>query len=226
MNHPRGGSSPREAAEISSFDRGVAGDRGSLGVMSRPSPEEPIHGSGVTPAENRPPKSGSGGAAALDRDRMARLYRHLSRRAGGDRELAEDATQEACLRAVRHWRKAVPRDPDAWLRVTGERLLANYFRRHRPESLEGISEAAEGRNTEPAGPERSVELEEALGRLRPAARALVEAHHFGGVSLRELAAREGLSERAVEGRLHRARKRLQRHLGPDALGDAAPPNAR
>lgn len=188
--------------------------------MTRSSPKDP---NGELSLPNG--REESAGTSLLGRERMARLYRHLSRRAGGDRELAEDATQEACLRAVHHWKKSVPRDPDAWLRVTGERLLANYFRRHRPESLDLESAAATG-SVEAAESGRSIEMQEALARLRPAARALVEAHHFGGVSLRELAEREGLSERAVEGRLHRARKRLQRHLGPDALGDAAPPNAR
>ena len=40
------------------------------------------------------------------------LYGYVSRRCGGQRELAEDVTQETWLRAVRDWRRnGVPDNP-------------------------------------------------------------------------------------------------------------------
>ena len=43
---------------------------------------------------------------------------------------------------------------------------------------------------------------------------LIEAFHIEGKSLREIAEETGLSERAVEGRLTRARAKLRRRLEP------------
>ena len=41
---------------------------------------------------------------------LPELYAFVARRARGDRELAEDVTQEAWLRAVRAWRATGPPD--------------------------------------------------------------------------------------------------------------------
>ena len=58
------------------------------------------------------------------------LYGYASRRCGGQRELAEDVTQEVWLRAVREWRtKGVPRVPLAWLTAVARNLILNHLRR-------------------------------------------------------------------------------------------------
>ena len=54
----------------------------------------------------------------------------------------------------------------------------------------------------------------ALGRLPRAQAELIAEHHLDGRSLAEMAATRGLGERAVEGRLRRARQALQRRLAP------------
>ena len=49
----------------------------------------------------------------------------------GDFELAEEAVQEAVLRAVQHWPAAGPPDnPVAWLVQTGRRHAIDRIRRH------------------------------------------------------------------------------------------------
>ncbi|MGW8267795.1 MAG: RNA polymerase sigma factor, partial [Longimicrobiales bacterium] len=53
-----------------------------------------------------------------------------------------------------------------------------------------------------------------LARLRPNQSRLMEAFHIEGRSVREIARDEGLSERAVEGRLRRARQKLRKQLEP------------
>ena len=46
------------------------------------------------------------------------LYAYVFRRAGGQRELAEDTVQEAFMRAVSHWQKnGMPKVPLAWLKT-------------------------------------------------------------------------------------------------------------
>ena len=57
------------------------------------------------------------------------LYAYASRRCGGDRQMAEDVTQEAWLRAVREWRRSgLPRVPLAWLIAVARNLILNQLR--------------------------------------------------------------------------------------------------
>ena len=74
---------------------------------------------------------------------VAELYGYASRRCGGQRELAEDVTQEAWLRALRDWSEhGVPDNPIGWLTTVARNLLFNYFRRREGVSLDLISPAA------------------------------------------------------------------------------------
>jgi DNA-directed RNA polymerase specialized sigma24 family protein len=60
-----------------------------------------------------------------------------------------------------------------------------------------------------------------MARLRRSHADLLEAFYFDEKSVRQIATERSMSERAVEGRLRRARavlkKKLQRVLGPDAM---------
>lgn len=143
------------------------------------------------------------------------LYDFIARQCHGDRELAEDITQEAWLRAVGSWRvDGMPDRPAAWLARVARRLLSNY-RRHThverigdddPDQLaaddEGASESASRRSL----------LQRALDRLPRAQSALLEAFHFERRAVGDIASATGLSERAVEGRLRRARLSLRRSV--------------
>jgi RNA polymerase sigma-70 factor (ECF subfamily) len=151
------------------------------------------------------------------RDTIDVLYGYVSRRCGGDRALAEDVTQETWLRAVREWRrKGLPDRPIAWLTTVARNLLLNEFRRLVPVPLDAITpdeiiEAAdEGRASESA--EVAAVVNHALGRLPARQRKLLEAFHYERRSVAQIAAAFGLSERAVEGRLRRARQNLRRKV--------------
>ena len=148
---------------------------------------------------------------------VAPLYRRVSRRVGGDRELAEDVTQETWLRAVDAWkRKGAPRDPSAWLMTVAMNLLRTHFRR-RP--LESLGDASEEVPATPEGVqrERAARVQWGLAQLRTQQAHLLAAHHLDGESIAQLAQAHGLSERAVEGRLSRARAALRGLLGSDPL---------
>lgn len=145
------------------------------------------------------------------------LYEFVSRRCGGDRALSEDVTQETWLRAVQVWkRKGPPDKPLAWLRTVARNLLTDYYRRHRPVSLEALPPGWDGGGgeggSEPESPEAAALINWGLSRLRPAQADLLEAFHMEGLKVSEIAARRGLSARAVEGRLHRARRKLRQQL--------------
>jgi len=146
------------------------------------------------------------------------LYAYVSRRTGHDRPLTEDVVQETWLRALRDWRrKGLPREPAAWLTTVASNLLASHYRRRRLKvGLEAAELPADAAASAPT-PETAAMLHIALGKLRPKQAWLIEAFHFDGKALAEIASDLGISERAAEGRVRRAREALRA-----ALGAAAP----
>ncbi|HSA55734.1 MAG TPA: sigma-70 family RNA polymerase sigma factor [Gemmatimonadaceae bacterium] len=145
------------------------------------------------------------------------LYGFASRRCGGDRELAEDVTQETWLRAVREWRRSgIPDKPLAWLQVVARNLILNVLRRRGRVSLDDVTSAEliaaldEGRASESS--EVASLVNHALDRLPEKQARLLEAFHFERFKVSQLAQALGMSERAVEGRLRRARESLRREI--------------
>ena len=143
------------------------------------------------------------------------LYDFVARRCHGDRGLSEDITQETWLRAVDAWRHdGVPERPAAWL----ARVAANLISNHRRHALvERIDDAQDPDAFADGGPddgstERRGLLQRALDALPVAQKRLVEAFHFDRKTVAEIASSAGMSERAVEGRLRRARVRLRRQV--------------
>jgi RNA polymerase sigma-70 factor (ECF subfamily) len=154
---------------------------------------------------------------AVYRETIDALYGYVSRNCCGDRGLAEDVTQEAWLRAIREWRRSGPPErPLAWLITVARNILASYYRRKRPAPLDSVSAsdvlaaADSGRAVDSA--EVSAVVCHALARLPASEAALLEAFHFEDRRTAQIAQAFGLSERAVEGRLRRARERLRREL--------------
>ena len=153
---------------------------------------------------------------AIYRETIDPLYRYVSRNCGGDRTLAEDVTQEAWLRALKEWRKKGPPDqPIAWLTTVARNLLVSYYRRRRPAQLDVsagdlLAALEDGRAAESS--EMSAVVCHALARMPSAQAQLLEAFHFEDRRMSQIAAALGLSERAVEGRLRRARQTLRREL--------------
>jgi RNA polymerase sigma-70 factor (ECF subfamily) len=150
------------------------------------------------------------------------LYGFISRRCDGDRAMAEDVTQETWLRAVRAWPvQGVPDRPLAWLTTVSRNLLANHFRHRRPEPLDDdIVQSMAAEPTDAADRRRSL-VRRALARLPLPQVQLLEAFHFEKQRVAQIAAAHGLSERAVEGRLRRARQQLRQQIesDPDVEGD-------
>lgn len=130
-----------------------------------------------------------------------------ARRVTGDASLAEDACQEAFLRAFRALAKFRPEASfRAWLRTIAVRCAIDVMRRRRPESP---------LPPEPAGlPEDSRHedadlLRAALAALSPVEREILLARELEGADDREIARRLDMSVTAVRVRIHRARKRVR-----------------
>ena len=153
------------------------------------------------------------------RDTIDDLYGFVSRRCDGDRDLAEDITQETWLRAVRAWQvDGLPERAIAWLATVAARLLSNHFRRPVTELFDdeahSVLSSGDTESVERARERRSL-VRRALARLPLAQTRLLEAFHYDERAVAEIAATDGLSERAVEGRLRRARQKLRREIQAD-----------
>ena len=137
----------------------------------------------------------------------------------------EECLSEASLRV---WNKIAQFDPargswNAWLTAITRNTARNFQRSaQHHSSVQSIPEGtpAPGASPEEAmlRAERSAALHDALARLGQSDRALFYRKYYYLQSTAQIAAELGMTERAVEGRLYRLKKRLRTMLGGD--GDA------
>lgn len=152
---------------------------------------------------------------AVYRQTVEALYGFVSRRCSGARELAEDVTQETYLRAVSTWSGGkTPDEPLAWLQTVARNLLLNYFRKKQPDSVDSASLDSFLDKPDANGVDPSAVVYWGLSRVSPKDASLLEAFYFEQQSGRTISERLSISERAVEGRLRRARRALRRVLRP------------
>ena len=175
------------------------------------------------------------GAAGSDEEHFTALFRqhydavlrYAQRRTGGP--IAGDVTAEVFLTA---WRRLadVPAEPLPWLIGTARRVLANQRRgRDRVDALR--------LRLRSEGPPPAVGVDEqvsvtatwyaAMQRLSDDDQEVLALLAWDGLTAREAAASLGCSEAAFVMRLHRARRRLSRHLHdvdpPAAVSGVRPP---
>ena len=157
------------------------------------------------------------------RETVGELYAFVRRRCA-DQQLGEDVVQETFMRAVRDWRvHGFPESPLAWLRTVARNLLATHHRRRRPEPTDPASIDRfldNRRGTDQAAPL----VYWGLAQLKPQAALLIEAFHLDGKPVRHIAHDMGLTERAVEGKLYRARQALRTALRSQVTGSEETPH--
>jgi RNA polymerase sigma-70 factor (ECF subfamily) len=149
------------------------------------------------------------------RQTIGPLYAFVSRRCGGERALAEDVVQETWLRAVDVWRKqGMPDAPAAWLTTVARNLLVSHFRQRKPVTLDAIAAEStlaavdDGFAKEHLGSVQMIQW--GLAQLPASQAGILEAFHFDERPMASIAKDLRTSERAVEGRLRRARLKLRR----------------
>lgn len=127
----------------------------------------------------------------------------------GDRQAAEDVTQEAFYRLLVHWRKVSQYErPGAWLRRVAIRAaIRSRARSQRPETQ---TQRAHGDDA--AG---WIDIREALRHLTPAQRSAVVLFYYEDLTVNEVASLMNCSEGTVKTHLHRARERLAPMLGEE-----------
>jgi RNA polymerase sigma-70 factor (ECF subfamily) len=149
----------------------------------------------------------------LYRKTIRPLYAFVSRRVGGDVGLAEDLVQDVWMRALDDWaRHGVPVEPLAWLFRVARNTLVSHFRKNRPELVDPASIDIEDARFSPATSETAAVVGWGLAQLSRSHADLLEAFYFDGHTVQEIARNQSLSERAVEGRLRRAREKLRKKL--------------
>ncbi len=150
------------------------------------------------------------------------LFGFVVRRCDGDRDLAEDIVQESWLRAVRSWHTdGLPDNPGAWLTTVARNLLSNHFRRPAFEPLDADLLPAVLQSTGAQTEARASLITRALARVSATQAVLLRAFHFDRRPVADIAVEHGLSQRAVEGRLRRARTELRQQIesDPDSEGE-------
>ena len=140
--------------------------------------------------------------------------------------LSDPREQEECLSDVslRVWSNIGQFDANRgdlapWLSVLTRNTALNRARRLRPElSLEDVDPNTPSREETPEAAllrrERAERLKRVLeGELTDADRALFYRKYYYLQSTAQIAAETGMTERAVEGRLYRIKRRLRKRLG-------------
>lgn len=142
-----------------------------------------------------------------------RLYHFLLVVARGDAHAAQEALQETLLRVANHAREFADEEVFwCWLKVVARNAARDRGRKHR--RYLALLERFAFRRDEPAPAPPHEErrlatlLEESLGELDPPDRRLLEGKYLRGETVNELADESGLTEKAVESRLSRLRRRL------------------
>ncbi len=141
------------------------------------------------------------------------LYAYVSRRVGGNRALAEDIVQDTWMRALETWpSRGLPDEPIAWLTRVARNTLVSHFRRVPPPSIDAASIDLEAPEFRPEDASTAAVVGLGLAKLRRSHADVLEAFYFDGKSTGDIAREQSLSERAVEGRLRRARAKLKKAL--------------
>jgi RNA polymerase sigma factor (sigma-70 family) len=137
----------------------------------------------------------------------------------GDRDMAEEATQQAFLKA---WRAAASfdhrRDIAPWLASISRRVAIDIYRRESLRHAEPLESVAPDNpalvSPDSAGQAYDVwEVRQALAELPDAEREIVRLQHFEGFTHHEIAERLQLAPGTVKSRSFRAHQRLAVMLG-------------
>jgi RNA polymerase sigma-70 factor (ECF subfamily) len=134
----------------------------------------------------------------------------------GERREAEDAAQEAFLRAFRSIRSLDPsRSAGPWLKKITVNVCLNRLERREPLPLEeedDLPEPEPGPEPRALERERGRDIRRAILGLPPRYRAAIELRHFQELSYAEMAETLGCRLSDIKSDLFRARKLLAKYL--------------
>ena len=125
----------------------------------------------------------------------------------GDLAEAQEATQEAFVRAWTRWHKIIEYDePRAWVCRVAYRVAISRWRRAR--TAADIWRRQGAPPVQPPPDPATADLVAALRKLPEAQRRALVLHYLGGFSVAEIAALDGVASGTVKSRLSRGREAL------------------
>ena len=133
----------------------------------------------------------------------------------GDRAEAQDAAQEAYVRAWQRWSTVSGYDnPEAWVRTVAYRLCLNHWRKAKNRIAAYLRHGSDP-DTDPPS-ENTVALITALKQLPESERQVITMYHLMDLSVAEVAAQTGVPVNTIKTRLARGRRALAGLLDEDA----------
>lgn len=143
---------------------------------------------------------------------------HFALQLVGNREDAMDVTQEAFLKAHRHWtRRDASRPFGPWIYAIVRNQAIDFLRkkatyRENGAELPVTADSAAGPETQAVKGELQQQVWEAINQLSPPLREALVLRDLHGFAYKEIAQITGVSPAAVNSRLHDAREILRRKL--------------
>jgi RNA polymerase sigma-70 factor (ECF subfamily) len=129
----------------------------------------------------------------------------------GDRQLAEDAAQQAFAKVVEKLPQLKRKNQFAnWLSAICRNVARDIARSTKLFYSDDIATLTTA--VEPHNDSEGEAVKEALGKLSASAREVIFLRYYDGMSYEQISAVLGISEQAINGRLRRAKKKLANHL--------------
>jgi RNA polymerase sigma factor (sigma-70 family) len=143
------------------------------------------------------------------------LFGFLARLANGDREVAQDLTQNVFVRVLRYRASYQPGQPfRAWVYQMARHVWADHYQRQRPSAdLEEVEKtASHGRaaQAQRANYDQQQALHEAMNLLPAAQREVLVLHRFQGFDYAEIGEQLGCTAGAARVKAHRALDALRK----------------
>lgn len=166
--------------------------------------------------------AGNGRLAAAFEHHRPSLFRYMAARVGGDAHLAEDLLQQLWVQIDGRGEHVPDSEVGFWFRGIAANLVRSHWRTqarrpaHVPIADSAVAAGLAQRLTTEEMPAEALAAKETRDQLLLAVTALdrgdqelIVGCYFRGLSHAQLAAACNVSERAVEGRLYRARRALR-----------------
>jgi RNA polymerase sigma-70 factor (ECF subfamily) len=139
-----------------------------------------------------------------------------------DREQAQDALQEAYVRAWQRWdRLVLYDDPEAWVRTVAYRRCVSHWRRLST-ARRAAHDVVGPESVPPVATAEVVSVRQALASLSAQQRAVVVMHELCDLSVEDIAAQLRIPRGTVKSRLSRGRAALAELLAEREEPEPAP----
>ena len=147
---------------------------------------------------------------------FGQVYSYVAYRVSPDLDAARDITQDVFVAAIGRWDSYRGEGtPLAWLRGIARRKVSDHLRRRlrtaRPLDPARLSQLATSSQT--SSQDRAMVLAHVMRSLPSKQAQLLEEKYLEGLSVRQIAEARGMTEKAVERALSRARDALRRRFG-------------